>query len=154
MTLQEQLAIKAEEWGKVGVKYQHRAWSRYGCDCTGFLLGILQELGYARTYVPRVYPPDWNAHEMASDFLAQEGKRYGKRIPISTTERGDIVLFQIGKKCLDHMGIYLGNNMFMHARIAAGKVQRGMLVNSPWSKRWKCTYRIDARKVEAIDGGK
>lgn len=98
-----------------------------------------------------MYPPDWNSHNMADNHILAIVEKLGHSVSNSTATRGDLLLFQIGKKCIDHLGIYLGNNEFVHARVIKNKVQRSLLRGSPWFTRWKYTYRIDVHKVEIID---
>jgi len=55
--------------------------------------------------------------------------KLGTSIPIEEAEPGDLIFFRRGKK-IGHVGIYIGNNFFIHASPFLKKVGIGSLENS------------------------
>ena len=47
--------------------------------------------------------------------IQAEQSRVGKRIARSELEAGDLVFFNTRRNALGHVGIYIGNNQFIHA---------------------------------------
>ncbi len=144
MTLNERLVQQVLQW--VGVPYQHRGLTRAGCDCTGLLIGCVQELGYAPNYQLRYYPRDWNLHAMADDYIRQELAAVAAPTPIA--QPGDILLFRFGK-CVAHSAILVRAKTFLHAHTRAGKVEYGSLLTVQWAKRLAEVWRLDPEKLEA-----
>jgi cell wall-associated NlpC family hydrolase len=149
--LQEQIKEKAIEW--LGVKYLHRSMTRLGCDCTGLLIGICQELGYVSKYILREYPPDWNLHSGAGNYIVEELEKVADEIPKSKTKEGDILVFRFAK-CLAHTGILVNRNngKFIHCFVTAKKCCYGILNGSGFGKRWEKTYRMNPKKMEKFNG--
>ena len=139
MTLNERIAKEARTW--LGVPYVHRGTTKRGDDCTGLLLGILQSFGYYTDYQLRKYPPDWNLHAMADDFIVDEIKKIAKSIPNKKTIAGDVLIFRWGK-CNSHAGIKLNDHLFIHS-IAGSKCKISSLKRGPHSSRWSMSFRLD-----------
>lgn len=144
ISLSQLYADRAREW--VGVVYQHRGTTRRGCDCTGLLVGIAQELGLLKNYKLRSYSFDWNLHAGAGNYIVEELKRYSNEIPKSETRVGDILIFRFGK-CLAHAGILVAKGLFVHSIAKAKVCKYSVLKNSIWSTRWAKTFRLDERKM-------
>ncbi|MCE5185070.1 MAG: NlpC/P60 family protein [Planctomycetaceae bacterium] len=135
--LKKSIAENAVTWK--GVVYQHRGYTRGGCDCTGLLIGILQELGFVRDYQLRKYPMDWNLHAGAGNYIVDELSKFAA--PVTLPQPGDIALFRFGR-CIAHVGIVLGKGTFIHSHINAGACGISSLYNSPWTKRLAGFYEI------------
>lgn len=146
--LQILFAQKAKEWADEKVRYRHRGITRRGCDCTGLLIGIANELGYLRNYKLRNYKLDWNLHSGSGTFLIDELEKFGCEIPNNEIGVGDIAVFEFGR-CLSHAGIMININSksFVHIFYEARKCRYGILRNSIWSKRWITTYRLTNEKL-------
>ena len=136
----ERIAEEARRWTKARVKYRHRGITMEGCDCSGFLVGVMRKLGYLLKYKLRYYPQDWNLHSGAGDFLLQEISKYAIEVPNSTAKPGDVLVFNFGK-CDSHAGIMIGPKTFVHCYLTAKRVKVGVLTGSLWVKRWSKTYR-------------
>ncbi|WP_245539444.1 C40 family peptidase [Thiofilum flexile] len=75
------------------------------------------------------------------------------KVPISKAMRGDLVFFNTSKrKRISHVGIYLGNNTFLHAPRAGKRIQRAE-INGYWRNRLIGFGRIPgACKIPAFYG--
>lgn len=142
--LRKRFSNTAKVWKELGVKYQHRGTTRRGCDCTGLVIGILQELGYLKDYELRIYPPDWNLHALADDYIMEELEKVAYKI--TKPEIGDLVLFHFGK-CIAHVGIVIENDLFIHCNRTAKKCTVSKLNNSPWTKRIIYFYRLNEERL-------
>lgn len=74
-------------------------------DCSSFVKTLYKEVGIN---LPRV---------------SREQSKIGKRIPINKLENGDLIFFNTLGNYVSHVGIYIGNNKFIHASSKGGKVQ-------------------------------
>lgn len=108
----------------LGTPYHHQAGVKgVGADCAYFVGKVAEELGAIKEFKVAPYSIEWHWHqkeEMMLKIMEQMGA-----IPVETYDVGDILAFQYGRTC-SHVGIYLGDNQFIHAHLPAGKV----LVNS------------------------
>lgn len=88
-----------------------------GLDCSGMVSYIYrQALGI-------VLPP--NAAEIAE---------IGREIDISRMAPGDLVFFNTNGKPFSHVGIYLGNDRFIHAPSSNGKIRINSLKTAYYAK--------------------
>jgi uncharacterized protein YraI len=96
-----------------------------GFDCSGFVQFVLQQVGIS---VGRDAPSQYqNGTEVARERLAP----------------GDLVFFQNTYiPGLSHVGIYVGNNQFIHANNEATGVIVSDLDDSYWSPRWSGARRL------------
>ena len=144
MELNEQIVIEVKKW--VGVKYQHRSITKFGCDCTGLLIGVMQSLGYAKKYKLRMYPRDWNLHSMANNYVVKEIEKVATKV-VGKKQPGDLILFDEGK-CTSHIGIMIEGDLFVHSLRKNRKCVIGKLTNSRWSKRVANYYRLNLEKIK------
>lgn len=142
--LRTHLCNLAKEWEKLHVRYEHRGTSRRGCDCTGLIIGALQEMGYMKEYELRKYPPDWNLHAKADNHIVEEVEKVADKI--ETPDIGDLVLFYFGK-CVAHIGVIIENDLFIHSFVTAKRCKVSSLWNSPWTKRIAYFYRLNEDKL-------
>lgn len=110
----------------VGVRYR---WGGNdedsGLDCSGFVRLVFKDSIGAS--LPRT------AREM-SDF--------GEKVDFSDLKPGDLVFFNTMRRAFSHVGIYLGDNHFMHAPRAGAEVRVESMENSYWTKRFNGARRI------------
>jgi len=144
--MQAKYAQQAMQW--LDVPYQHRGTTRRGCDCTGLLIGVARELGYLKIYQLRKYPPDWNLHGMADDYIAEQLGRLADPIAKSQADAGDIVIMHFGA-CISHCGILVNKQkkLIVHCYRTTGKVTKCILKNSSLASRWTGTYRLNEQKL-------
>jgi lipoprotein Spr len=114
-----------------GVRYRSGGNDHKGIDCSGFTLAV-----YAAVYgitLPRV-----------------SREQYNNARKISTTElkEGDLVFFNTRGRGVSHVGIYLGNNFFIHASVSRG-VMVSSLFEPYYLQRFVGAGRIDQKEVLA-----
>lgn len=111
------LTAQYAEWK--GTRYKMGGTSRRGVDCSGFVhLTYRDQLGIT---IPR-----------STKLLAKTGKPVTRK----NLRIGDLVLFKTGLT-VRHVGIYMGDNTFLHASTNEGVTLTSL--NQPyWKKRyWK-----------------
>jgi probable lipoprotein NlpC len=91
------------EWS--GVKYKFGGLDKGGIDCSGFAF-LLEKNIYGLT-LPR-----------RSKEQAETVKNRNK----NKLEEGDLIFFSFGGNEVDHVGVYLNNNFFVHASTTRGVV--------------------------------
>jgi cell wall-associated NlpC family hydrolase len=108
-----------------------------GVDCAqlvaaiGVSLGVLDE-----TKIPIDYNPQWHFHnrrELMLEYLIGFGCEETDKV-----EPGCILAFKFGR-VLSHLGIYLGDSQFIHARKDKGKVVINTL-SGEWLERHLRTF--------------
>lgn len=67
----------------------------------------------------------------------------GSRIRQANLKPGDLVFFRIFRHRISHVGIYLGNNRFIHAAsTSTGEVQISDLADGYWARRFTMARRV------------
>jgi cell wall-associated NlpC family hydrolase len=108
-----------------GSRYRFGGTSRGGFDCSGFTRYVYARYGIA---LP---------HSSASQFS------HGQPISRDELQPGDLVFFATRTRGISHVGIYIGDNRFIHA----SNVRRGVTVDSLGSAYYSARYR-GARRVK------
>lgn len=126
--------------------YHHQARVKgVGVDCAQFVAAVAEELGVlAPNTVVQNYSPEWHMHnreELMIDMMIE----LGGIEKIGELEVGDILAFKFGRVC-SHLGIYLGEQQFIHARIDQGKVTINTL-SGEWQKRHIRTFRFPKEQI-------
>lgn len=116
-----------------GVRYRSGGNDHNGIDCSGFTLAVYSAV-YGIT-LPRV-----------------SREQYHNARKISTTElqEGDLVFFNTRGRGVSHVGIYLGNNFFIHASVSKGVMVSG-LFEPYYLQRFVGAGRIDQKEVIAAN---
>jgi lipoprotein Spr len=99
------LYYKIYEW--LGTPYRYGGNSKRGIDCSAFT-NVLYESVYKKT-------------------LERDSRSIFKQtivIPKSELREGDLVFFRIRRGGVSHVGVYLGDNKFVHA-----STQRGVIIS-------------------------
>jgi hypothetical protein len=107
-----------------GTPYRLGGLSRNGVDCSGFV--YLAYLNIVGNKLPRT--------------VNSQGT-LGKDVPRSQLQTGDLVFFKT-TRTVHHVGIYMGNDRFLHASTKKG-VKISSLNNIYWKPRFWFAKRID-----------
>ncbi|MBS1759718.1 MAG: C40 family peptidase [Bacteroidetes bacterium] len=120
-----------DEW--YGVRYRSGGNTKSGVDCSGFTLAV-----FAAAYglsIPRV---------------SREQYRVSRKVSTTELQEGDLVFFNTQGRGVSHVGVYLGNNKFIHA-----SVSRGVMVNDLFEpyymQRFLGAGRIDDKQLVSAE---
>lgn len=105
------------------VPYKYGGTSIKGFDCSGFVQFTYKHL--FNINLPRT-----------TGLMLKEGNSVSKR----KLQVGDLVLFRTSKR-YRHVGIFMGNNLFMHVSTKKG-LMKSNLDNPYWLKRYLTSRRI------------
>ncbi|HEX4500340.1 MAG TPA: bifunctional murein DD-endopeptidase/murein LD-carboxypeptidase [Scandinavium sp.] len=109
-----------------GVRYRLGGETKRGIDCSAF--------------VQRTFREQFGMDLPRSTYEQQE---MGKSIKRNQLRTGDLVLFRAGSTGR-HVGIYIGNNQFVHASTSSGVTISNM--DEPyWNKRYNEARRVLSR---------
>ncbi|MCX7163000.1 MAG: C40 family peptidase [Betaproteobacteria bacterium] len=111
----------------LGIRYRRGGSSpEAGFDCSGFVSHVFREgLGLI---LPR---------------SSKEMSRSGQEISRDELRPGDLVFFNTMRHAFSHVGIYLGDNQFVHAPRSGGRVRIEDLRDGYWTKRFNGARRIN-----------
>jgi cell wall-associated NlpC family hydrolase len=112
---------------QIGVSYRRGGISpETGFDCSGFVRYVFDQ-----------------AVGLALPHSARAISQVGKHIPLTDLHPGDLVFFHFKRRTVSHVGIYLGNNQFIHdASNRTGGVRISSLTGY-WAKHFKLARRFD-----------
>lgn len=110
----------------LGIRYRRGGSSpEAGFDCSGFVGHVFREgLGLM---LPR---------------SSKEMSKSGEVIDRDELRPGDLVFFNTMRKAFSHVGIYLGDNQFVHAPRTGGRVRIEDLRDGYWMKRFNGARRV------------
>lgn len=97
-----------------------------GFDCSGFVRHVFHT-GFGLV-LPR---------------SALEQSKAGKSVSSDNLKPGDLVFFNTMRRAFSHVGIYLGNDQFVHAPRAGERVRVDSMSNSYWIRRFNGARRVD-----------
>jgi lipoprotein Spr len=118
-----------DEW--YGVHYRTGGNTKSGVDCSGFSVAVYAAaFGYA---LPRV---------------SKEQYRTSRHISMTELQEGDLVFFNTRGSGVSHVGVYLGNNKFIHASVSRG-VMVSDLFEPYYIKRFFGAGRFDDKQFVA-----
>ena len=117
--------------GFLGAPYRLGGSSVRGLDCSAFVKKIY---AFFNVSLPRT---------------AREQSRVGKRVARNDLEAGDLVFFNTRRNALGHVGIYIGNDEFVHA--ASGR-SRAVKVDT-LSKPYYDKHFVKAVRLKSLDEG-
>jgi cell wall-associated NlpC family hydrolase len=123
------LLESVDQW--YGVRYRTGGNGKSGIDCSGFTVAV-----YAAAYgiaLPRV---------------AREQYRISRKISTTELQEGDLLFFNTRGSGVSHVGVYLGNNKFIHATVSKGVMVNGLFENY-YIKRFIGAGRIDDKQIVA-----
>lgn len=108
-----------------GVRYRWGGTSRSGFDCSGFTGKAFASVGIK---LPRT---------------SIEQSKVGIKVSRGELEKGDLVFFKTGRSYrINHVGIYIGGNKFIHSSSGRGHVMVSSLGDSYYNKRFAGARRV------------
>jgi len=118
--------LSAFALGLIGVDYRYGGTSpETGLDCSGLVRYVFQQV--TGVTLPRT---------------AKEMSRVGDQVAQDELKPGDLVFFNTRRFAFSHVGIYLGDNRFIHAPSRGREVEVATLDKSFWQKRFSGARRL------------
>jgi len=110
----------------LGIRYRRGGTSpENGFDCSGFVGHVFREgIGLI---LPR---------------SAAEISKTGENVNRDELKPGDLVFFNTMRRAFSHVGIYLGNNQFIHAPRVGGQIRIEDMREAYWAKRYNGARRV------------
>ncbi|QAU34774.1 C40 family peptidase [Janthinobacterium sp. 17J80-10] len=113
--------------GLLGIRYKMGGNSpESGLDCSGLVRHVFKQAW--GTVLPRT---------------AEEISRVGEQVNHNELRPGDLVFFNTLRRTFSHVGIYLGDNKFIHSPSAGGQVRIESMDLAYWKNRFNGARRIN-----------
>jgi cell wall-associated NlpC family hydrolase len=120
-----ELAIHA--MGMIGIRYKLGGTApESGLDCSGLVRYLFKEVW--GTDLPRT---------------SEEISRVGQNVDTQNLQPGDLVFYNTLRRSFSHVGIYLGDNKFIHAPSSGGQVRIESMDVGYWKNRFNGARRIN-----------
>lgn len=97
-----------------------------GFDCSGFVRHVF------RTGFGLILPRS-----------ALEQSKAGQVIPFTELKPGDLVFFNTMRRAFSHVGIYLGNDQFVHAPRTGERIRIDNMSDNYWMQRFNGARRVN-----------
>lgn len=111
----------------LGTHYKYGGTSpENGMDCSGLVRYVFKEAW--GTNLPRT---------------AAEISHVGQQVSLQDLKPGDLVFYNTLRHGFSHVGIYLGDNKFIHSPSSGGKVRIESMDLAYWKRRFNGARRID-----------
>lgn len=128
-----QLAVKAVDM--LGIHYKFGGVSpENGLDCSGLVRYVFKE-AWGKD-LPRT---------------SAEISHVGQKVEPKDLQPGDLVFYNTLKRGFSHVGIYLGDNKFIHSPAPGGDVRIESMDVGYWKRRFNGARRIDAPEETSQD---
>jgi len=75
---------------------------------------------------------------------ARDQSKLGEKVGRDALQPGDLVFYNTLRQTFSHVGIYLGENRFIHAPSTGGEVRIDDMTSPYWAKRFNGARRITA----------
>lgn len=125
------LLDNVDEW--YGVRYRTGGNTKSGVDCSGFTVAV---------YLA--------AYSIALPRVSRDQYRISRKISTTELQEGDLVFFNTRGNGVSHVGVYLGNNKFIHASVSRGVMVNG-LFEPYYIKRYIGAGRIENKQLVSAD---
>lgn len=110
----------------IGITYRYGGNTpETGFDCSGMVRHVVR-----------------NALGLDLPRTARDMAQLGKRISLEDLKPGDLVFFNTMRRAFSHVGIYLGENRFVHAPSSGGQVRIDDLSSRYWFARFEGARRL------------
>ena len=120
-----ELALQA--MAMIGIRYKYGGSEpESGLDCSGLVRYVFKQVW--GTELPRT---------------SEEISRLGEHIDKNNLQPGDLVFYNTLRRGFSHVGIYLGDNKFVHAPSGGGQVRIESMDVNYWKKRFNGARRIN-----------
>ena len=123
-------AVLHKAFGLLGIRYRFGGSSYAGIDCSAFVKKVFSSLSLP---LPRT---------------AREQYALGKDVPPGELQKGDLLFFHTYAGFPSHVGIYIGNDLMIHASSEGGRVMISRM-NTPYF----LSRFIGARRIPSDGGG-
>lgn len=124
----KELLETVDDW--YGVRYRKGGNTKGGVDCSGFTLAVYSAV-YGVT-LPRI---------------SRDQYRMTRHISTTELQEGDLLFFDTrGRGSISHVGVYLGNNKFIHASVSRGVMVSGMF-EPYYLQRFVGAGRVDTKSI-------
>lgn len=112
--------------GLIGVRYKFGGETpEKGLDCSGLVKYVFEHV--TGVTLPR---------------RAREQAKVGEKVPIEALQPGDLVFFNTRRASFSHVGIYLGDNQFIHAPHRRSAVTVASIDGRYWKQRFNGARRV------------
>jgi cell wall-associated NlpC family hydrolase len=112
--------------GLLGVDYRFGGETpARGLDCSGLIRYVFAEV--TGVTLPRT---------------SREMSRLGEKVALADLAPGDLVFFNTRRFAFSHVGLYLGDNRFIHAPSTGGEVEIATLSQSYWKRHFDGARRL------------
>lgn len=106
-----------------GTKYKYGGIDKRGFDCSGFTKTVYN-----------------NAFKVILPRTTKEMSKLGKKVSKKKLKPGDLVFFRPSRR-YRHVGIYIGENTFIHSSTSKGVI-KSKLDDFYWKKKYRYAKRI------------
>jgi len=117
--------------GFLGVPYKRGGSNENGFDCSGFVRSMYEQT--VGLVLPR---------------RAKEQAAVTDKIDKQELQPGDLVFFNTLKQTFSHVGIYIGNNQFIHSPRQGGEVRVEDMRQAYWEKRFNGARRVNPENLK------
>lgn len=123
--------IIASAMGFLGVAYRFGGTSPTGFDCSGFMQYI-----FRKTYAINL--PRTSAEQAA----------VGTHVNRADLQPGDMVFFRTAGNRISHVGMYVGNNRFIHAPRTGKRIEITSLTSQYWNSKYATARRVKRNNAQ------
>ena len=118
----------------IGIRYKWGGNSpETGLDCSGLVRYVFQQV--TGVTLPRT---------------AKDMSRVGTQVAVSDLQPGDLVFFNTRRFAFSHVGIYLGDNRFVHAPRRGREVEIATFDSGFWQQRFNGARRMAGVTLDLI----